>query len=332
MVPVMKALASSLAEFLGERRELLPGEPTGSLTLCDPGEGSSGEMMLVRHDGEPLAMARRCKSARIAKRLLWAHGLAAKLPRTGEPSLTPRLIASDMSRRCSRAIGGPLIIEEWIAGDTLTGKSLAECASHAHALARALARLHGLRSRVWRDRRSRGRRKFHPRLQRMFVTRLADLAGRNDLLASQDASEILAAVDRTLAAISDHTDFALVHTCIAPSDLIVRPGGDVTLIDIGTLQFGPPELDLAAAICAAGLDDTAGGALLEPYLAERPESERHSLRTRLPIFRALFELSKIRARVRAGDADSRLSEVRAHAQRLLAWARNESSFSPSGKR
>jgi aminoglycoside phosphotransferase (APT) family kinase protein len=312
-----QGVTQRLEHLLRRRPDLLPGVPVANHTLVRPSDGSSGDVWIAQSEGQSVAVIRRCEIRRAAKRLLWAHTLAECVDDVGGRRPLPRLLSAEMSRWRTRGVGGPVIVEEWLEGNSLASVPEGERLRHAPALAQALRVLHSVRAPAWGGPGERPRVDFGPRLDRMIAHRLTFLEAHADLLAPLPFEHLTRWLRSKREAMPSHRDFALVHNHIAEDDLLIHPTGQVMMIDIGSLQFGPPEPDLVAGLHALAIPEGDAEPLLGPYLAHGSAEEGEEVRCRLPLFLVLRDLSKLRSLVRKGCVDTHAAELASIRGRVL---------------
>ncbi|MBN1475321.1 hypothetical protein JXA47_01065 [Candidatus Sumerlaeota bacterium] len=306
-----------LEQLLRRRPDLLPGVSVESVTLIRPSDGSSGDVWIALSEDRPVAIVRRCEIRRAAKRLLWAHTLAECVDPVGGRRPLPQLLGAEMSWWRTRRVGGPVFVEEWLEGNSLASVPESERVGHASALAQSLGALHAVRAPAWGWPVGRPRLDFRPRLDRMIGHRLAFLGDHADLIAPLTPARLAEWTRAQRGAMPPHRDFALVHNHVAEDDLLIHPTGQVMLIDIGSLQYGPPEPDLVASLHALAIPEGDPEPLLGPYLAHRSAEEAEAIRSRLPLFMVLRDLSKLRSLVRKGSADTHAAEMAAIRARVV---------------
>jgi aminoglycoside phosphotransferase (APT) family kinase protein len=154
----------------------------------------------------------------------------------------------------------------------------------------------------------------------MIEHRLGFLEDHADLIAPLTQGHLAEWLEAQRGAMPPHRDFALVHNHIAEDDLLIHPSGQVMLIDIGSLHYGPPEPDLVASLHALAIPEADPEPLLRPYLAHWSPGEGEAIRARLPLFFVLRDLSKLRSLIRKGCAETHtaeLAEIRARVVRAV---------------
>lgn len=299
-----------LTRFLRRRPDLWPAGASGALRLRPAEEGSSGDVWIIEEDsGRGVGVLRRCEQRSAARRLLVAHGLARRVAPGAAERPLPCLVGHDLSWWRTWRAGGPVLVEEWIEGESFASVTVDERRGHAEAIAEALRLLHGVTLPAERA----GEVKVGERLRAMLAHRLDAFRDRPDLFTGDE----LEALERHTWSLMDSTpepcEATLTHTHLAADDIRLRPSGRVAFIDIGALQFGAPEVDLVDALHVLGLADGDPEPLLVPYLAGRPAEEQRRIRRRLPLFHLLRDLGKLRARLRerrGGGREQRILELR----------------------
>ncbi len=277
---------------------------------------------------------------RLVVRLAWRQDrvtLLASLPHLagllGERGvLTPRVLFLDDSRPTWRAYGFALLAEEFVEG-ALLGQVPAEVRRGAlPQVACALARFHSIRSpvagRPWErvgwepGRQAQG--KAARDLRRLRLEGILPSRRRERELAAWLAAQV-----RSLAV----TEFPLVHHDFAGSNLILRPDGQLCVIDFAGASHWFPQVDLLTVeseLCGPDSADAEGFHRAYFGAPVAPAVSWEQCRASRPLFRAWRQVGVAvwyarNARGARGpearaEQEAQARDAWAEAERLLALA------------
>ena len=291
---------------------------SGRLIHIEPAaHGARSLVYFVEIDGQPRmvlrAVPRWPDAWRVAHNL--RHLAALSLP-------VPRLLAADCSLLTRLRWGFSPIVEERIEGSHVDALGRSEPA--IRAVARTLARFHGVQRRRWGS----------PGLPRWGSYRsyqLANMARRaRDLSAVLENRPTEGLVrwcrEQSRAAPLD-APFCLAHNRVHSANFVIAPDGQAYAIDLLECRYGAFAVDVAWAleqICLA--DPERMSWFLDAYFRDQPEAAREVFERSRPFFEADYHLARAttyarrltrKARAR-GANERRLCILRGHIQHLAA--------------
>lgn len=293
-IQASEALEAYLTGVVGRRL----GYGAGDFTFAEPGRGKRTGIIIIKPSGAPGIVLRCAAKPKEGRRWVRAIELTARhdLP-------TARGVYADISWRHFRRHGFGAVVEEWLDGEHLDRGTLTE--ANLEALGRALAALHRLARRGWGTPPLLRRTDyFRYVIARKFRARLETLARHDPGFTDGDRERVEAFRERMHAAWPARPAYHLTHNRINPGNILFRPDGRVSFLDLDTLAYGPPGKDLANTLAYFCEGEAQEIVFREAYFGAAGPERRADFERMEPLFRAWHHLSRWsrKARSHANDA------------------------------
>ena len=309
--------------------------------IAKPALGVKSTLFLVRPSGRALPFVVRCLTSRAeARRLIDIYRFAE-----GHDLPTPRLLHADASGEHIKDHGFATVVEECLEGDHRTARPRSDDpsverpvdtppdAAQLDALARTLAALHRIESDRWGHpcRRGtawipwslRGRLAFDRLILGKFKNRLASVERFDPAYESTWRGRILDFARSFRRGWDGGPPFGLTHDKLNPGNVLFAPDAEAFLLDLGSLQFGFPGKDLAAALYFFCDGAEAEVRFRRIYFELLPDRVRDHFERNEPLYRAYHHLSRWAARAhglaRKRESGYTLSLASAEREREAMW-------------
>lgn len=300
LAAVSRYAAGPLARRLGLDARAVAAEPAT--------RGARSLVYFLDVGGERRAVLRAVRRLPDAAKLAYNH---SRLRASGLP--VARVLTASASPLTRLRWGFYPVVEEYIDGRHVAPRKASETA--VRAVARALARFHGVERRRWGW-------PWFPRwgsYRKHYLARIARRARCVDEgLETGRSEELMAWFQARAREAPLEPPYALLHGRVHGTNFVVTPEGQAVALDLLECRFGSFAADVNWALPRICGDDAQRGAwFTETYFAHRPQAYREAFARSRPFFQAAYRLGRAaiytrRARRARGRRAEKLERLRIH--------------------
>lgn len=209
---------------------------------------------------------------------------------------TPKILYVDRSAATRREFGCEVSVETFIEGDHFYG-AIAENDEVVRSLASIMAMFHKRASPAhglpWRPQTS---KPYYAALYDRIEYFYRNVMRRTDRIEKMEARMHLRWFRRWASRFDEIADYRFVHGDFHRNNIIVRPGGEIVVLDFRNSLFGYPELDLVVSKnTLLGDSPRVRNLYFETYFEATDGEFAERYEKNAPFFEAYFHLKKLSA-------------------------------------